>query len=179
MLVPSDGIQRGINPSGPEPDRDACYLWTSNLTTYSPTPSFPDLSKYYDFQPHPTVTLGSDSPNEFIIIYGVNHVATGKATYSSSRFTAQMCGMVLGQSTMLFSMEQPRNISLTIPMRNTSMSTRLPGIAMTISLPCGSRRAWSLRHSSGSAAYDFLEDATWKNLQRPGRLIRRWCMIEP
>ena len=81
MLVPSDGIQRGINAMGP--DNDACYLWTSNLTPFSPTPPFPDLSKYYDFQPHPTVTLGSD-PNEFIIIYGVNHVATGKATYSSA-----------------------------------------------------------------------------------------------
>jgi hypothetical protein len=81
MTVPSDGIQRGINAMGP--DNDACYLWTSNLTPYSATPPFPDLSKYYDFQPHPTVTLGSD-PNEFIIIYGVNHVATGKATYSSA-----------------------------------------------------------------------------------------------
>jgi hypothetical protein len=81
MIVTSDGIQRGIDTMGP--DNDACYLWTSNLTTFSPTPPFPDLSKYYDFQPHPTVTLGSD-PNEFIIIYGVNHVATGKATYSSA-----------------------------------------------------------------------------------------------
>jgi hypothetical protein len=81
MTVPSDGIQRGINAMGP--DNDACYLWTSNLTPFSPTPSFPDLSKYYDFQPHPTVTLGNDT-NEFIIIYGVNHVATGKATYSSA-----------------------------------------------------------------------------------------------
>ena len=81
MTVASDGIQRGINAMGP--DNDACYLWTSNLTPYSATPPFPDLSKYYDFQPHPTVTLGSDT-NEFIIIYGVNHVATGKATYSSA-----------------------------------------------------------------------------------------------
>jgi hypothetical protein len=81
MTVASDGIQRGINAMGP--DNDACYLWTSNLTPYSATPPFPDLSKYYDFQPHPTVTLGSDT-NEFIIIYGVNHVATGKAAYSSA-----------------------------------------------------------------------------------------------
>jgi hypothetical protein len=80
MIVPLDGIQRGINAMGPA--NDACSLWTSNLTIYSPTPSFPDLSKYYDFQPHPTVTLGNDT-NEFIIIYGVNHVATGKATYSN------------------------------------------------------------------------------------------------
>lgn len=75
IVVPSDGIQRGINAMGP--DNDDAPLWTSNLTIYSPTPPFPDLTKYYDFQPHPTVTLGSD-PNEFIIIYGVNHVATGK-----------------------------------------------------------------------------------------------------
>lgn len=81
MTVASDGIQRRINAMGP--DNDACYLWTSNLTPYSATPSFPDLSKYYDFQPHPTVALGNDT-NEFIIIYGVNHVATGKATYSSA-----------------------------------------------------------------------------------------------
>jgi hypothetical protein len=81
MTVASDGIQRGINAMGP--DNDACYLWTSNLTPYSATPSFPDLSKYYDFQPHPTVALGNDT-NEFIIIYGVNHVATGKAAYSSA-----------------------------------------------------------------------------------------------
>lgn len=81
MTVASDGIQRGINAMGP--CNDACYLWTSNLTPFSPTPPFPDLSKYYDFQPQPTVTLGNDT-NEFIIIYGVNHVATGKATYSSA-----------------------------------------------------------------------------------------------
>ncbi|MDD4651133.1 MAG: hypothetical protein PHQ34_02775 [Methanothrix sp.] len=81
MTVPIDGIQRGIDALGP--DNDACYLWTSNLTPFSPTPPFPDLSKYYDFQPHPTVTLGNDT-NEFIIIYGVNHIATGKAAYSSA-----------------------------------------------------------------------------------------------
>jgi hypothetical protein len=81
IIVPSDGIQRGIDAMGP--DNDDAPLWTSNLTIYSPTPPFPDLTKYYDFQPHPTVTLGSD-PNEFIIIYGVNHVATEKATYSSA-----------------------------------------------------------------------------------------------
>jgi hypothetical protein len=81
ITLPSDAIQRGIDAVGP--DNDACYLWTSNLTTFSPTPPFPNLSKYYDFVPHPTVTLGNDT-NEFIIIYGVNHVATGKATYSSA-----------------------------------------------------------------------------------------------
>jgi hypothetical protein len=76
----SDGIQRGIEAVGP--DNDACYLWTSNLTPNTPTPPFPNLSLYSDFRPHPAITLGNDT-DEFIIIYGVNHVATGKATYSN------------------------------------------------------------------------------------------------
>ena len=48
----------------------------------SPTPPFPNLSVYYDFLRHPPITLGNDT-NEFIIVYGVNHVATGKATYQN------------------------------------------------------------------------------------------------
>jgi hypothetical protein len=32
-----------------------------------------------------TLTLGND-PNEFVIVYGVNHAATGKATYANSTF---------------------------------------------------------------------------------------------
>lgn len=51
-----DGIQRGVNVFGP--NRDAFYL---NSTTF---------------------TLGSD-PDEFLIVYGVNHAATGKAIYSN------------------------------------------------------------------------------------------------
>ena len=80
MAVPtgSDGFQRGIDVLGP--DNDACYLWTSNLTPNTKTPPFPNLSRYYDFTPHPAITLGNGT-NEFIIVYGVNHVATGKATY--------------------------------------------------------------------------------------------------
>ena len=78
--VGSDAIQRGID--GMIPDNDACYLWTANQTASLPTPSFPNLSKvYYDFWRN-QVTLGSNA-NEFIIVYGVNHVATGKATYSN------------------------------------------------------------------------------------------------
>ncbi len=82
QIVPvgSDGIQRGIDAI--IPDNDACYLWTGNQTVSSPTPPFPNLSLYYDFVRHPAITLGNDT-NEFIIVYGVNHVATGKATYSS------------------------------------------------------------------------------------------------
>ena len=38
--------------------------------------------QYYDFSRNPPITLGNDT-NEFIIVYGVNHVATGKATYSN------------------------------------------------------------------------------------------------
>ena len=64
------------------PDNDACYLWTANQTVSSPTPPFPDLSQYYDFLRNPAITLGNDT-NEFIIVYGVNHVATGKATYEN------------------------------------------------------------------------------------------------
>jgi hypothetical protein len=76
----SDAIQRGIDVLGP--DNDACYLWTGSQTMSSPTPPFPDLSQYYDFLRDPAITLGNGS-NEFIVVYGVNHVATGKATYSS------------------------------------------------------------------------------------------------
>jgi hypothetical protein len=75
-----DAIQRGIDALGP--DNDACYLWTSNRSFNIPTPPFPNLSLYYDFIPHPAITLGNDA-NEFIIVYGINHEATGKATYSS------------------------------------------------------------------------------------------------
>jgi len=45
-------------------------------------PPFADLSQYYDFSRNPPITLGNDT-NEFIIIYGVNHVATGKAMYQN------------------------------------------------------------------------------------------------
>jgi hypothetical protein len=76
----SDGIQRGIDVIGP--DNDACYLWAANQTASVPTPPFPDFSKYYPFLQHPRITLGNYT-NEFIIVYGVNHVATGKATYSN------------------------------------------------------------------------------------------------
>ena len=78
--VGSDAIQRGINGVGPT--NDACYLWTANQTISSPTPPFFDTSEYYPFLRDPEITLGNDT-NEFIIVYGVNHVATGKATYSN------------------------------------------------------------------------------------------------
>jgi hypothetical protein len=76
----SDAIQRGIDAVGP--NNDAFYLWSANQTVSSKTPPFPNLSLYYDFLRNPAVTLGDDA-NEFIIVYGVNHVATGKATYSN------------------------------------------------------------------------------------------------
>jgi hypothetical protein len=75
-----DAIQRGIDAL--IPDNDACYLWTVNQAVFSPTPSFPNLSQSYPFVYHPPITLGNDT-NDFIIIYGVNHVATGKATYEN------------------------------------------------------------------------------------------------
>ena len=76
----SDAIQRGIDAVGPS--NDAAYLWSANQTVNSPTPPFFDTTQYYDFLRNPPITLGNDT-NEFIIVYGVNHVATGKATYSS------------------------------------------------------------------------------------------------
>ena len=76
----SDAIQRGINAVGPT--NDACYLWTGNQTISSPTPPFFNTSQYYPFLRDPAITLGNNS-DEFIIVYGVNHVATGKATYSN------------------------------------------------------------------------------------------------
>ena len=82
MTVPigSDAIQRGIDAVGP--NNDACYLWSANQTVSSPTPPFPNLTQYYEFSRNPPITLGNDT-NEFIIVYGINHAATGKATYSN------------------------------------------------------------------------------------------------
>jgi hypothetical protein len=74
------GLQTGINTWGP--NNDACYLWTANQSVTSPQPPFADLSQYYDFLRNPPLTLGNDT-NEFIIVYGVNHVATGKCAYSN------------------------------------------------------------------------------------------------
>lgn len=79
-IIGSDAIQRGIDAYGPP--NDACYLWTGNQTVSSPTPPFPDLTQYYGFLRDPAITLGNDT-NEFIIVYGVNHVATGKAMYEN------------------------------------------------------------------------------------------------
>jgi len=73
-------IQRGINGVGPT--NDAAYIWTANQTISSPTPPFFNTSEYYPFVRDPAITLGNDT-SEFIIVYGVNHVATGKATYSN------------------------------------------------------------------------------------------------
>ncbi len=76
----NEGMQRGINVYGP--NNDACYLWTANQTVSSPTPPFNNISQYYDFSRNPAITLGNNC-GEFIIVYGVNHVATGKATYTN------------------------------------------------------------------------------------------------
>jgi hypothetical protein len=58
-----DMIQRGVDPWGNS--RDALYI----VAGYAP--EFDSLEK---------VTLAAD---EFLMVYGVNHVATGKATYHS------------------------------------------------------------------------------------------------
>lgn len=74
------GLQTGINTFGP--NNDCCYLWTANQTVSSPMPPFANLSLYYSFSRNPPITLGNVD-NEFIIVYGVNHVTTGKATYEN------------------------------------------------------------------------------------------------
>ncbi|HQF16597.1 MAG TPA: hypothetical protein PLI05_05965 [Methanotrichaceae archaeon] len=74
-----DAIQRGIDAIGPT--NDACYLWTINQTPSSPTPPFFIPLQSYGFFRN-SITLGNDT-DEFIIVYGVNHVATGKSTYSN------------------------------------------------------------------------------------------------
>ena len=74
------GLQTGINTWGP--NNDAAYLWTANQPVTSPMPPLSNLSQYYDFLRNPPITLGNDT-NEFIIVYGVNHVATGKCAYSN------------------------------------------------------------------------------------------------
>jgi len=73
-----EAIQRGINVAGPT--RDAIYLWTGGqLQFYPPIPS---LFTGKAEKPPKTFTL-SDDPNDFVIVYGVNHEASGKATFSS------------------------------------------------------------------------------------------------
>jgi hypothetical protein len=52
----SDGLQREVPEAGPA--RDTAYLWTQ-----------------------PMFTLG---PQDFVMVYGANHEATGKATYSNA-----------------------------------------------------------------------------------------------
>jgi len=73
-----EAIQRGINVAGPT--RDAVYLWTGGqLQFYPPTPS---LFTGEAEKPPKTFTL-ADNPDEFVIVYGVNHEASRKATFSS------------------------------------------------------------------------------------------------
>jgi len=63
-----DAIQRGIN--GLEENRDTTYLNTDPLFTLS------------------------EDPNDFLIVYGVNHEATGKATYAN--FTIYGTDLLIG-----------------------------------------------------------------------------------
>lgn len=78
--VGNDGIQRGIDSAGNS--HDCCYLSSASQTFDLPTPPFFNTSGFYPFMRYSQVTLSND-PNDFIIVYGVNHVATGKATYSN------------------------------------------------------------------------------------------------
>jgi len=73
-----EATQRGINVAGPT--RDSVYLWTGGqLQFYPPTPS---LFTGEAEKPPKVFTL-ADDPNEFVIVYGVNHEASRKATFSS------------------------------------------------------------------------------------------------
>jgi len=56
LLEGFDGIQREIDVIGE--NRDTTYLWTDRFTL-------------------------KDDPNEFLIVYGINHAATGKVVYSN------------------------------------------------------------------------------------------------
>ncbi len=83
----NNAFQEGINIFGP--DNDACFLWTATqpISTRIPWmdvwPSPSDfIDTYYPFMRDSQVTLGDDT-KEFLIVYGVNHAATGKATYSN------------------------------------------------------------------------------------------------
>ena len=80
LLEGYDGLQRLINTWGP--NNDACYLWTASRPVDEITPPFCDLRMYYNFTREPGIVLGND-PDEFIIVYGVNHVATGKGSYQN------------------------------------------------------------------------------------------------
>jgi hypothetical protein len=74
----NEAVQRGINVYAPT--RDALYLWTGGqLQFYPPTASL--LTDPAE-KPPKTFTL-ADDPNEFVIVYGVNHEASRKATFSS------------------------------------------------------------------------------------------------
>lgn len=76
----NEGFQKGISIYGPT--HDACYLWTEDQTLSVQTPPFNDVWETYPFLRDAEVILGNDT-NEFVILYGVNHVATGKATYQN------------------------------------------------------------------------------------------------
>jgi len=78
--IGNEGFQKGISTYGPT--NDACYLYTANQTLSAQTPPFNDVSKTYPFLRDSEVILGNNT-NEFVIVYGVNHVATGKATYQN------------------------------------------------------------------------------------------------
>ena len=79
------GIEQHINVIGES--RDTSYLWTGT----GKTPTLPS-----------TFVL-PDDPDEFLIVYGVNHQATGKATYSNfTVYGAKFLNGVASVSSPLF-----------------------------------------------------------------------------
>ena len=65
------GIEERIDVIGES--RDTPYLWTNGEIRDTP----------YHKTKHSSAFTLSDDPDEFLIVYGVNHQATGKATYSN------------------------------------------------------------------------------------------------
>jgi hypothetical protein len=73
-----EAIQRGINVVAP--NRDALYLWTGGQLQFYP--HYPSLLTAEAERAPKSFTL-ADDPNEFVIVYGVNHEASGKAAFSN------------------------------------------------------------------------------------------------
>ena len=77
-VMPSEGIQRGISVAGLT--RDALYLWTGGQLRF-----YPPYSSLLagGAERAPNVFTLADDPNEFVIVFGVNHEGSGKAAFLS------------------------------------------------------------------------------------------------
>ena len=110
-----DYIQRGIDPWGDS--RDAFFLTAGYL------PEFGSLDE---------ITLADD---EFLMVYGVNHVATGKATYHSVNVYSSNVGKV-----PLGSVEDPAFSGTVTPYLFDDPATANLMYAFKVSRNCGQQR---------------------------------------